>query len=135
MSISQNRIRCLLGMLGTDVHNKGIRTLATQLRDAGFEIIYLGEHNTCPGMVQAAIAEDVDLIGVSFSSANYLDYSRQLLEEMHANEAADIALMIGGLIHPEDVSELEEMGVARTFGPGSELAEIVEFVLSLRRAA
>ena len=124
------KIRCLLGMLGTDVHNKGIRTLAQQLRDQGIEVIYLGEHNTSAGMTQAAIAEDVDLIGLSFSSSNYLDYTKQLLEEMRAQGAGDIPLMIGGLLHPEDVPALNDMGVSGVFGPGSTLDNIIEFIES-----
>lgn len=121
-------IRCLLGMLGTDVHNKGIRTLAQMLRDRGIEVIYLGEHNTCEGLVQATIAEDADLIGLSFSSSNYLDYSKQLIECMRSQNVQDVPIMLGGLIHPEDVEELKSLGVAGIFGPGSGIEEIENFI-------
>ena len=99
------RIRCLLGMLGTDIHTKGIRTLAHLLRNEGVEVIYIGSHNTCEAMVQAMIDEDVDVVGVSYSSANYLDYTRQLIEAMKEQGVEnDVAVMVGGLIHDEDVA-------------------------------
>tara|TARA_B110000211_G_C14089155_1_gene558067 strand:+ start:4010 stop:4441 length:432 start_codon:yes stop_codon:yes gene_type:complete len=125
---SNDRIRCLLGMLGTDVHNKGIRTLAQLLRDEGIEVIYIGEHNTCPGMVQALIAEDADIIGLSYCSSNYLDYTQQLIEEMHKQGVRDVPIMLGGLIHQEDHQALKDMGVNGIFGPGSKTDSIIEFL-------
>src|SRR3546814_9286045 len=80
-------VRCLLGMLGTDVHSKGIRTLAQILRDAGIEVIYIGEHNSVEGMASAVVDEDADIVGVSFSSAAYVEYTRQLVRsEEHTSE-------------------------------------------------
>jgi methylmalonyl-CoA mutase C-terminal domain/subunit len=122
------RIRCLLGMLGTDVHSKGIRTLAQLLRDQGMEVIYLGEHNTCEGMVNALIAEDADIVGVSFSSAAYLQYLKQLTDLMREKGVAEIPVMVGGLVHAEDHEQLRSMGIDGIFGPGSKLPEIVEYV-------
>lgn len=121
-------IRCLLGMLGTDVHNKGIRTLAQLLRDRGVEVIYLGEHNTVPGMVNAMLAEDVDVVGLSFSTATYLHYTRQLLDGMRAAGLGEVPLMLGGLIHRDDEPALREMGVRGIFGPGSGTQQIVQFL-------
>lgn len=128
-------IRCLLGMLGTDVHSKGIRTLAQMLRDRGIEVIYLGEHNTCEGMTQALIAEDADLVGLSFSSSNYLDYTQQLIDTMQAQGVSNIPVMVGGLIHPEDRDALDEMGVAGVFGPGSDIDDIVAFIRSIKKSS
>lgn len=125
-------VRCLLGMLGTDVHSKGIRTLAQTLRDHGIEVIYVGEHNTCAGMVQAVIAEDVDLVGLSFSSSNYLDYTRQLLQTMQDQDVDEIPVMIGGIIHSEDEAELRDIGVTGVFGPGSNFDDILAFVQGAR---
>src|ERR1700683_2577343 len=113
------KIRCLLGMLGTDVHSKGIRTLAQILRDAGIEVIYLGEHNSVSGMARAVVDEDADIVGVSFSSAAYLDYMREFVDALKANGVSDVPVMIGGLIHPEDHEALRRMGIAGIFGPGS----------------
>lgn len=127
-SANNGTIRCLLGMLGTDVHSKGIRTLAQMLRDRGIEIIYIGEHNTCEGMTQAIIAEDADLVGLSFSSSNYLDYTEQLISTMREQDVSDVPVMLGGLIHPEDEDALRSMGVAGIFGPGSDIDTILAFI-------
>lgn len=128
---SQDKIRCLLGMLGTDVHSKGIRTLAQLLRDQGVEVIYLGEHNTADGMINAIIAEDADLVGLSFSVATYVHHTRDLLTKMKAAGVDDVPVMLGGLIHRDDEPELREIGVKGIFGPGSTIAQIVEFIQSV----
>jgi len=125
------KIRCLLGMLGTDVHSKGIRTLAQLLRDMGVEVIYLGEHNTPEGFVNAIIAEDVDAVGLSFSTATYLHYVRDLTAKMRLADLGDVPLMLGGLIHPEDESELRNMGVKGIFGPGSTTTQVVDFLVEV----
>jgi methylmalonyl-CoA mutase C-terminal domain/subunit len=121
-------VRCLLGMVGTDVHSKGIRTIAQILRDAGVEVIYIGEHNTIEGMAQAVVDEDADVVGLSFSSAAYVTYTGLLIEAMHARDVNDVPLMLGGLIHPDDVPVLTGMGVAGIFGPGSSTEQIIAFV-------
>jgi methylmalonyl-CoA mutase, C-terminal domain len=121
-------IRCLLAMLGTDVHSKGIRTLARLLRDHGVEVIYLGEHNTADGIVNAMIAEDVDVVGLSYSTATYLIHTRNLLDKMRAAGVDDVPVMLGGLIHPDDEPALLEVGVKGIFGPGSTTAQIVRFL-------
>ncbi len=125
------KIRCLLGMLGTDVHSKGIRTLAQLLRDLGIEVIYLGEHNTPEGFINAIIAEDVDAVGLSFSTATYLHYTRELLNKMREAALGEVAVMVGGLIHPEDEAELRAMGVKGIFGPGSTTQQIVDFLVEV----
>jgi methylmalonyl-CoA mutase C-terminal domain/subunit len=123
-----NKIRCLLAMLGTDVHSKGIRTLAQLLRDRGVEVIYLGEHNTADGLINALIAEDADVVGLSFSSATYLHYTRDLLDKMRAAGVSDVPVMLGGLIHADDTPALHAMGVKGIFGPGSTTPEVVDFL-------
>lgn len=128
-------VRCLLGMLGTDVHSKGIRTLAQILRDAGIEVIYIGEHNSVDGMAQAVVDEDADIVGLSFSSAAYVEYTRQLIEAMKARSVADVPVMLGGIIHPDDYGELTDMGVVGIFGPGSKMEDIIAFVKSKGVAA
>jgi methylmalonyl-CoA mutase C-terminal domain/subunit len=126
-------VRCLLGMLGTDVHSKGIRTIAQFLREAGIEVIYLGEHNSVQGMARAAVDEDADLVGLSFSSAAYVEYTRQLVMEMARIGASDIPVMLGGIIHPDDHQALYDMGVRGIFGAGSTTNEIIAFVRSMGR--
>jgi len=122
------RVRCLLGMLGVDVHSRGLRTVARVLRDAGIEVIYLGEHNSASGMAAAAVAEDVDVVGVSFSVSTYTHYVAELMAELTKLGADDIPVMVGGLIHPEDTEQLRALGVAVIFGPGSTTEAIVEWV-------
>jgi methylmalonyl-CoA mutase C-terminal domain/subunit len=125
---ANDKIRCLLAMLGTDVHNKGIRTLAQLLRDQGVEVIYLGEHNTAAGVVNAILAEDADVVGLSYSTATYLHYTRDLIDKMRAAGLGDVPVMLGGLIHGDDTPALQEMGVKGIFGPGSTTGQIVEFL-------
>jgi methylmalonyl-CoA mutase C-terminal domain/subunit len=122
-------------MLGTDVHSKGIRTLAQILRDAGIEVIYLGEHNSVEGMANAVIDEDADIVGLSFSSAAYLAYTRQLIDALARKGIADVPVMIGGLIHPDDHDALRAMGVAGIFGPGAAMTDIIDFVRGAGRRA
>ncbi len=128
-------VRCLLGMLGTDVHSKGIRTLAQILRDAGIEVIYIGEHNSVEGMVNAVVDEDPDIVGLSFSSAAYIDYTHQLIAAMQRKGVGDVPVMLGGIIHPDDYETLRGIGVAGIFGPGSLMPDIISFVRSKARPA
>lgn len=125
-------VRCMLAMLGVDVHSKGLRTLARLLRDRGVEVIYLGEHNTAAGLVQAVIAEDPDVLGLSFSTSTYVHQITALMEEMDRADVADVPVMVGGLIHPDDETALKELGVAAIFGPGSTIDAIVQFLESSR---
>lgn len=125
----RNTVNCLLGMLGTDVHSKGIRTLARILDEAGgIDVHYIGEHNSVEGMVDAIIARNASIVGLSFSSAAYVEYTRQLIEAMKRRDLGHVPVMLGGIIHPDDVDELKAMGVAGIFGAGSRTADIVSFV-------
>ncbi|MDB5971500.1 MAG: cobalamin B12-binding domain protein [Hydrocarboniphaga sp.] len=126
--MAQEKIRCLLAMLGTDVHSKGIRTLAQLLRDRGVEVVYLGEHNTADGVINALIAEDADVLGLSYSTATYLHYTHDLLDKMRKAGVADVPVMLGGLIHADDEPALREMGVKGIFGPGSGMDQIAAFL-------
>jgi methylmalonyl-CoA mutase, C-terminal domain len=123
-----SRVRCVLGMLGTDVHSKGIRTLARHFRDAGMEVVYLGEHNTPGGFAAAVSAEDADIVGLSFSTASYLHYVEEFMTAMSSAGLLDVPVMVGGLIHTDDEPFLRELGVAGIFGPGSTTDAILEFV-------
>lgn len=127
-----NGLRCMLGMLGVDVHNKGIRTLGGLLRDRGAEIVYVGEHNSAAGMAAAAADEDVDVIGLSYSTTTYLAHTPALLEQLTEQGIGDVPVMVGGLIHADDEPALREMGVAGVFGPGADLEEIVAFLCRVR---
>lgn len=122
------KIRCVLGMLASDKHSKGIRTLARILRDHGLEVIYLGEYNTAQQMAEVAVSEDADFVGISFSTGDYVARIEELVEALGRVGGEDIGVLVGGLIHPEDVPVLEGLGVAGVFGPGSTRSEILEFV-------
>ncbi|XVQ07570.1 cobalamin B12-binding domain-containing protein [Spirillospora sp. CA-255316] len=126
--MNSRRIRCVLGMLASDKHSKGIRTLARTFRDHGVEVIYLGEHNTAQQLATVAVSEDVDFVGVSFSTGQYVARTKELVEALAASGGAGIGVLVGGLIHPEDVPVLEELGVAGVFGPGSTRQEILTFI-------
>ena len=126
--MSEQRIRCLLGMLGTDVHSKGIRTLASWLRDEGIEVVYLGEHNTVDGMVNALVQEDADVLGLSFSSGGYLAYVGQVTQKMKERGVSDVAVMVGGQIHPHDHDVLRGLGVTGIFGPGTTKDGVLAYV-------
>nr|WP_282582566.1 cobalamin-dependent protein [Pseudomonas umsongensis] len=119
----------------TDVHSKGIRTLAQLLRDRSVEVIYLGEHNTSESFINAIIAEDVDLVGLSFSSSTYLHYTRDLIEKMKLAGIGDVPIMLGGLIHAYDEPALREIGVKGIFGPGTTIEQVVDFLANLPRQA
>lgn len=126
-------VRCLLGMLGVDVHNKGLRTLARMLRDQGVEVIYIGEHNSAEGMARAAAMEDVDVIGVSFSTSTYLGHVEALMEALRDIGSPNASVMVGGLIHRDDEAALRDLGVAGIFGPGSTKEQIMEFLVDVAK--
>ncbi|MEJ7927188.1 cobalamin-dependent protein [Sphingobium sp. AN641] len=129
MSVLLNRKlgRVGLGMLGLDVHTKGIRTLSTRLGDYGCEVAFLGEHLTVRELVRQARERDVDLIGISFSSGAYVDHCRDVVAEMRA-QRMDVPLMIGGLVHQDDHDALKALGVEGIFGSGSTIDDIIAFI-------
>jgi methylmalonyl-CoA mutase C-terminal domain/subunit len=121
-------IRAVLGMLGADVHNKGLRTFGRRLRDLGAEVIYLGDHNTAAQLANAAAAEDADVIGVSFGMASYVPHCAQLSAALKEIGADDIPIMVGGLVHREDTQALHDVGVAGVFTPGHTMDEVVAWL-------
>jgi len=131
------RGRCVLGMVGSDKHNKGIRTIARVFRDHGLEVVYIGEHNTSRQLASVAVDEDADFVGVSFSNGNYLMRAQEIRQALDDAGGSDIDVVLGGLIHSEDVPALQEIGVAEVFGPTASTPEIVTSIdrlLSRRRA-
>ncbi|HUV31897.1 MAG TPA: cobalamin B12-binding domain-containing protein [Acidobacteriota bacterium] len=125
------KIRVLLAKPGLDGHDRGIKVIASAFRDAGMEVIYSGLRQTPPMIVDAAIQEDVDAIGISILSGAHMTLFPAILEEMKRRGADDIILFGGGIIPDDDKDELEKMGVAKIFTPGAPTEEAVEF---LRRA-
>lgn len=121
-------IRAVLGMLGADVHNKGLRTFGRRLRDLGAEVIYLGDHNTAEQLANSAVAEDADVIGVSFGMASYVPHCQKLSAALKEIGAEDIPIMVGGLVHREDTQALHDVGVQGVFTPGHTLDEVVAWL-------
>jgi len=120
--------RILLGKLGLDAHDNGIVIVAKWLSDAGYEVIYLGFYNFPEHLVEVALQEDVDVIGVSFLGGEHLYYTRKLMNLLKEKEIRDIKLIMGGVIPPDDIKELRRLGVAEVFTPGTMRETIIEKV-------
>jgi len=122
------KIRVLLAKPGLDGHDRGIKVIASAFRDAGMEVIYTGLRQTPPMIVDAAIQEDVDAIGVSILSGAHMTLFPAILDEMKAKGAGDILLFGGGIIPDDDKEELERKGVAKIFTPGAPTVEAIKFL-------
>lgn len=126
-----SRERVLLGILGLDQHEAGAVAVSALLRDAGMEVVYAGCFQTPATLVRAAIHEDVDVLGISCHSWEYLHYLPELMERLRA-EAPDVAVVAGGSVLTEgDERTLAELGVAATFGPAADAATIVASLRAL----
>ena len=128
MSPANPIIRVLVAKPGLDGHDRGAKIIARALRDASMEVIYTGIRQTPSMIVEAALQEDVDVIGLSILSGAHLDLFPQIFERMSENEMDDVPVMAGGIIPESDRAALEAMGVRAVYGPGTPTAEIVERV-------
>jgi methylmalonyl-CoA mutase, C-terminal domain len=124
-------MRIVLAKPGLDGHDRGVKVVAMALRDAGAEVIYLGLRQSAKQIAVAARAEDADVIGISVLSGAHLALSRQVREEQRAAGVADIPLVVGGTIPPQDVTPLTELGAAAVFSVGTPIADVVKGVLAL----
>ena len=122
------KIRVLLAKPGLDGHDRGIKVVAAAFRDAGMEVIYTGLRQTPPMIVEAAIQEDVDAIGISILSGAHMTLFPAILDEMKKRGADDIILFGGGIIPEDDITALENLGVAKIFTPGAPTEEAIEFL-------
>jgi methylmalonyl-CoA mutase, C-terminal domain len=118
-------MKVLIAKPGLDGHDRGAKVVAHALRDAGLEVVYSGLKRTPAEIVQAAIEEDVDVVGLSVLSGAHVLLARRVVEGLRAEGAGDIKVVIGGIIPPRDVAELAAVGVARIFPMGTPLPEIV----------
>jgi methylmalonyl-CoA mutase C-terminal domain/subunit len=121
-------IRVVIAKPGLDGHDRGAKVVARALRDAGFEVIYTGLHQTPEQIVSAALQEDADAIGLSILSGAHMTQFSRVLELLREHGADDIVVFGGGIIPEADIAELERMGVARIFTPGAPMNEIVAWV-------
>jgi len=116
--------RVVVAKPGLDGHDRGAKVIARALRDAGFEVVYTGLHQTPEQNVQAVIQEDADSLGLSLLSGAHLVLVPRIMDLLKANGREDVLLLVGGIIPEDDIAPLEKLGVARVFTPGSSLGEI-----------
>ena len=124
----QARIRVVVAKPGLDGHDRGAKVVARALRDAGMEVVYTGLHQTPEQIVETAIQEDADAIGLSVLSGAHMTLFRRVKELLAERDASDIVVFGGGIIPADDIAELEQLGVARIFTPGATTASIIEWV-------
>jgi methylmalonyl-CoA mutase C-terminal domain/subunit len=124
----ERKIRVLVAKPGLDGHDRGAKVVVRALRDAGMEAIYTGLRQTPEQIVQAALQEDVDAIGVSILSGAHMYVMPRLMELVKENQLDDVLVFMGGIVPDQDVPKLKEIGVRGIFLPGSSLEEIVRFV-------
>jgi methylmalonyl-CoA mutase C-terminal domain/subunit len=117
-----------MAKVGLDGHDRGVKVVARALRDAGFEVIYTGLRQTPEMVVDAAIQEDAQVIGLSLHSGAHMTLIPAVVDELKRKGAEDIMVFGGGIIPEEDITELKRLGVAEIFPPGSPLQEIVDFL-------
>jgi methylmalonyl-CoA mutase, C-terminal domain len=125
---STERVRILVAKPGLDGHDRGAKIVARALRDAGFEVIYTGLHQTPDMIASAAVQEDVDAVGLSIMSGAHLTLFPAVLAALNRAGAADVRVFGGGIIPRDDAALLEAQGVAKVFFPGARIDEIVEWV-------
>ncbi len=124
----QNPLRIVVAKPGLDGHDRGAKVVARALRDAGMEVIYTGLHQTPAAIVDAAIAEDADAIGLSVLSGAHMTLFAKVVDLLRDKDASDIVVFGGGIVPVADVAELEGAGVAKVFTPGTPMHEIVAWV-------
>ncbi len=122
-----NKVRILMTKPGLDGHDRGVKVVARAYRDAGFEVIYTGLHQTLAQIVNCAIQEDVDLIGLSCLSGTHLYFFPEVVKQLRKKGAGNIIIIGGGIIPNEDIPKLKEAGIKQVFLPGTPLREIIEW--------
>ena len=126
--MSEEKIRVLIAKPGLDGHDRGAKVIARALRDAGMEVIYTGLRQTPEMIAEAALQEDVDVIGLSILSGAHMALIPRILGELRAQGLEDVLVVVGGIIPEEDIAPLKDMGVSEVFGPGTSTDAIVEHI-------
>jgi methylmalonyl-CoA mutase C-terminal domain/subunit len=124
----ERKIRVVIAKPGLDGHDRGAKIIARALRDAGMEVIYTGLHQTPEQIVETAIQEDADAVGISILSGAHMTLVPRILELLREDGAEDVLVVVGGTIPQEDADELKKLGVAEVFGPGAATGDIVDFL-------
>jgi methylmalonyl-CoA mutase, C-terminal domain len=123
-----DRIRVVVAKPGLDGHDRGAKVVARALRDAGMEVIYTGLHQTPEQIVETALQEDADMVGLSVLSGAHMTLFPRVVELLKERDAEDVLVFGGGIVPEEDIAKLTELGVAKVFTPGATTQEIVEWV-------
>src|SRR5579862_8254547 len=124
------KIRVVVAKPGLDGHDRGAKIIARAMRDAGMEVIYTGLHQTPEQIVETAVQEDADAVGISILSGAHMTLVPRIVELLRERDAGDVLVVVGGTIPADDIVELKKQGVAEVFTPGAPTSEIVEFVRS-----
>lgn len=124
----ERKIRVLIAKPGLDSHDRGAKVVARALRDAGMEVIYTGLRQTPEQIVETAIQEDVDIVGLSILSGAHRTLFPRIMELMKKQELNDVMVFAGGIIPEEDVCEMKNLGIKEIFGPGTTTEEIIQYV-------
>jgi len=125
---SERKLRVLVAKPGLDGHDRGVKIVARGLRDAGFEVVYTGLHQTPEQIANAAIQEDVDLVGLSCLSGAHMHLFPEVVRLLRENGAGDITVIGGGIIAAEDIPQLKKIGIKEIFLPGVTLMEIIRWI-------
>ena len=126
--MTKGKIRVLLAKPGLDGHDRGAKVVARALRDAGMEVIYTGIRQTPEMIVEAAVQEDVDVVGLSILSGAHLELFPSIIEGMRKKGREDALVVAGGIIPEDDIPALQKMGVKAVFGPGTSTEDIIRFI-------
>ncbi len=132
--MNERKIRVLIAKPGLDGHDRGAKVVARALRDAGMEVIYTGLRQTPEMIAEAALQEDVDVVGLSILSGAHMALVPRILELLRENELDDVLVFVGGIIPDEDMPALHEMGVSGVYGPGASTEKIVEDIRAAMQA-
>jgi methylmalonyl-CoA mutase C-terminal domain/subunit len=122
------KIRVLVAQPGLDGHDRGAKVVARALRDAGMEVIYTGLRQTPEMIAEAALQEDVDVVGLSILSGAHMALVPRVMDALHERDMVDVPIFVGGIIPADDVPALKEMGVYEIFGPGTNTQDVIEFI-------
>jgi len=126
--MSEQKIRVLVAKPGLDGHDRGAKVVARFLRDAGFEVIYTGIRQTPQMIAEAALQEDVDVVGLSILSGAHMTLCPKVVDLLRAQGQEDIVVLVGGIVPNEDVEKLRQAGITGVFGPGTSLQDIADFI-------
>jgi methylmalonyl-CoA mutase C-terminal domain/subunit len=129
--VSRKKIRVLVAKPGLDGHDRGAKVVARALRDAGMEVIYTGIRQTPEMIVEVALQEDVDVIGLSSLSGAHTELFSEVMERLKQKDMGNVSVIAGGIIPEDDIPSLQQMGIKAIFGPGTQTSEIIDSIQKL----